>query len=86
MEFEKIGNRYKLIPEQRILKVVKHEQEISISKLQRETFIQFDVLKSKLEKLQSEGKILIKIEKVKDNGTIISTSRTIKWMDKMQKY
>ena len=80
MNFEKINNRYKLKPLERIKKLVKHEKEISISRLQRETGIQLDVLKKHITTLSNEG-LLIEITDTvinEEDKTVVSVSRTIK--------
>jgi len=59
MKFEKIGNRFKLSPRERIITLLKEKNEIAISSLMRLAHIQYNYLEKILEKLQKTGQIII---------------------------
>lgn len=58
-EFIKKNNRYLLSPEERVLKILKKEKEVSLSPLSNRTGIQYDILHIILKKLSSEGRCVI---------------------------
>jgi len=63
-EFIKKDNRYLLTPEERILKILKKEKEISLTPLSVRTGIQYDRLYKILKNLSNKGRIVIITGKV----------------------
>jgi len=71
IEFKKTKGRYDLLPEERVLKLLKKDKELSWTSLARNAHIQYNALKEVLDRLQSEGKVvLIQTNYKASNGDI----------------
>lgn len=80
MEFKKVGKRFLLSPQERVIKILKKNKEMPMTTLSLKTSIHYDSLQRLLEKMSNEGLVsIIVTEYVNENDKTIVANRNVVW-------